>query len=81
MLEGVGQSADDMEAAALPQPDRTFVAADDEVELHRPEAKCSGSLDRVGTHRACDAAPCSGRRDDIAAVRDMGAASLIVCAR
>jgi hypothetical protein len=41
-----------MEAAALPQSDRAFVAADDEVELHCPEAECSGSPERVRAHRA-----------------------------
>ena len=65
----------------FPQGHSMFVAADDEVELHRPEAECPGSLERVCAHRACYAAPGSGRRDDIAAIRDMGAASLIVRAQ
>jgi hypothetical protein len=56
MLERIRQAADELEAAALPQPDRAFVAADDEVELHRPEPAGPRSRERVRAHRARDAA-------------------------
>src|SRR5690349_6773545 len=42
VAECPGQSADDVEAKLLPEPDRRFIGGDDEVKLHGAEAESAG---------------------------------------
>src|SRR5262245_52452228 len=59
MVKALRQTTDDGEAEVLPEPDGTFVCADDEIELHCAEPLRLRKGQRVTTHRARDAAPAS----------------------
>src|SRR5437899_11157152 len=78
MPECGGEPADNLEPARLPQPDRSRVRADDEVELHGAESTRACAGERVLAHRAAHAPAGRVRRGDVAAVRDVRAAALLV---
>lgn len=48
---------DDLKSERLPESHRAFVAADDEIELHGPEALCASMGERVLMHLAGHARP------------------------
>src|ERR1700758_4815607 len=54
MLERARKSADDLEAARLPEMQGTCVRRDDEIELHGAKTKSSGLVERVQAERAAN---------------------------
>ena len=72
------ETADDCEAELLPEAYSAFVGADHEIELHGAIAAFFGVFERMGAHGARDAAAGGARSGDVAAVRDVGAAALLI---
>ena len=77
-MEGPGQTANDFESEALPQPNRAFVGADHKIELHGAKASGSRVIQRMGAHSPGNAAPLSPVSRDISAVRDMRAPAALI---
>src|SRR5690242_20821152 len=78
MLKRARQPAHDLESAGLPDANGPFVGRDDEVELHGAEAQGDGTLQGVLAHRAAEAASTCARRNDVAAVRHVSTAAVLV---
>src|ERR1700733_9395573 len=78
MPEGFGYAAYDLEPKLLPQAHCSLIAADYKVELHRPEAEVFCVVERMCAHGARNSATEGRGRRDVAAVRDMSAAALLV---
>ena len=80
-MKRLWQPTDDCKTVPLPRLNGTRIAADDTVELHRPEAAPARPLERVIEHGSCDAATLGFRCSDVTAVRNVRAASALVGAQ
>ena len=76
--ENAGQTPDNRESKALPQPDRALVAADYEVELHGAEPERLRVLERMQTHGTRDTASAGPRRGHVAAVGNVRASAFVI---
>src|SRR6185437_13894524 len=78
MCERTRESTDDLESARLPETHGSLVGRHDEVELHGSETGLDRTLQRVLAHRPADTASTGRRRNDVAAVRNVGTTALVV---
>src|SRR5260370_29971888 len=76
--QGSGETPDNFKAKALPEPDRAFVRVDHEIELHGTKSAFSCSVQGMRAH--CSGHAGARRRNGchVAAVRDVGSATLLV---
>ena len=78
MVEGLRHASYDLKVKRLPELQSARIRADDEVELHASVAVPSCVVQRVQTHRACNAATRRIRTHHVAAIADvLAGASLI----
>src|SRR6266568_928852 len=78
MVKSFGKAANDLEAEALPQPNRALVRADHKIELHGAETALPRTLERVRAHRACHAAARGVRSSHVATIGDVAATASLI---
>jgi hypothetical protein len=71
VLKSRWESANDLKAEALPQLHRSLVRADDEVELHRSEARVFCLFFGVEAHRPGDTTARGMSRRHVSAIADV----------
>lgn len=72
------KASDNVKTEMLPELDGPVIRADHEVELHCPEAKRSGVIQRVSAHHSRDPMAGSPSGRDIAAVGNMSTSTFLI---
>ena len=78
MQERFRKSPDNLEPETFPKPYRSFVAPNDEIELHGPKSPALRVVKRMAAHAASYASTGGCRRGDITAIRDMRTAAFLI---
>jgi hypothetical protein len=78
MSEGERESSNDLEAERLPKAYRSFVAAHDEIELHRSVPPRSSVIERVLAHQPRDTPPSRGRARHVGTVANVCATAGLI---
>jgi hypothetical protein len=79
MIECQGQSPNHAKTIRSPCSDRSFVSADNEIELHRAKASLPRSDEGVLEHETGDTSTLRRRRRQVSTICDVIAAAGLVC--